>query len=190
MRRRQALQSLAGLPILPQIAAAQPAPENEYPNLSAEATDTPADPAHRFFNADQFTALKRLGVLLMPAYAGRPGAAEAGAPEFIDFLISQSPPDRQALYRAGLDKLNAESQQRHRKPFSELTANEATPLLASLNAPWTYNPPKNQLANFLREAKADFFKATVNSREMAQAQLAGGRRRATGLNPYWHIIDL
>ena len=189
MRRRLALQSLAGLPILPQIASAQPAVENEYPNFAAEAADSPANPVHRYFTAEQFNALKRLGGLLMPAYAGRPGAIEAGAPEFLDFLISQSPSGRQALYRGGLDKLNAGAQRQHHKPFAALSADEAAPLLASLKAAWTYNPPEDALANFLREAKLDFYKATVNSREMAQAQVSGGRRRATGMNPYWHTID-
>ena len=189
MRRRQALQSLAGLPILPQIAAAQPPPENEYPNLAAEAPDAPANPVHRYFTAEQFNALNRLGDLLMPAYSGRPGSAEAGAPEFLDFLISQSPPGRQTLYRGGLDKLNAAAEQQHHKPFSALNAAEAAPLLAALTAPWTYNPPSDALAHFLCEAKLDFYKTTVNSREMALAQSSGGRRRATGMNPYWHIID-
>lgn len=189
MRRRLALQSLAGLPILPQIAAAQPTVENEYPNLAAEAPDSPANPVHRYFNAEQFDALKRLGNLLMPAYAGRPSAAEAGAPEFLDFLISQSPPARQDLYRRGLDKLNTMAQQQLHKLFSTLSAGEAAPLLASLRSAWTYNPPEDELANFLREAKMDFYRATVNSREMAEAQASGGRRRATGMNPYWHIID-
>lgn len=188
MRRRQALQSLAGLPILPQIAAAQPAPENEYPMLAADSPDSPANPVLRFFTLDQFNALKRLGDLLLPAYAGRPGATEAGAAEFLDFLISQSPAERQSLYRGGLDSLNASARQRHQKPFDGLTAVEAAPLLVSLKDPWKYNPPTDPLANFLREAKTDFFKATVNSREMAQSQTAG-RRRAAGMNPYWHIID-
>ncbi len=194
MKRRQALQSLAGLPILPQVAAAQPAapaaPENEYPVLAADAPDAPADPVQRYFSAEQFNALKKLGDLLMPAYNGRPGATEAGVAEFLDFLISQSPADRQMLYRGGLEKLNAGAQQKHHKPFAALTAEEAAPLLASLKSPWTYNPPKDALANFLREAKMDFFKATVNSREMATAMSGGGRRRATGLNTYWHVIDL
>ncbi len=188
MRRRQALQSLAALPILPQVAQAQPAPENEYPVLAAESTESAANAVHRFFTAEQFSTLKRLGELLMPAYAGRPGAVEAEAAEFLDFLLSQSPADRQTLYRGGLDKLNAGSQQQHRKPFAALSPEEAAPLLTALKAPWTYNAPKDALANFLREVKMDVFRATVNSREMAQAQ-AGGRRRATGMNPYWHIID-
>ena len=156
--------------------------------LPADSPDSPANAVHRFFTADQFNALKRLGDLLLPAYAGRPGAAEAGVAEFLDFLLSQSPADRQALYRGGLDSLNAGARQRHQKPFGTLSAVEAAPLLAPLKDAWEYNPPKDPLALFLREAKSDVFKATVNSREMAQAQSAG-RRRAAGMNPYWHIID-
>lgn len=156
--------------------------------LPAESPDSPANPIHRFFTADQFNALKRLGDLLIPAYAGRPGAAEAGAAEFLDFLLSQSPADRQQLYRGGLDILNAGARQRHQKPFEGLSAVQAEPLLAALKDPWKYNAPKEPLARFLRDAKLDFFKATVNSREMALSQSAG-RRRAAGVNPYWHIID-
>jgi len=188
MKRRLALQSLAGLPILPQIAAAQPSPETEYPVLAVENTEAAANPVHRFLTPDQFAALKQLGQILMPAFSGRPGAVEAEAAEFLDFLLSQSPADRQALYRAGLDRLNASAQQQYHKNFAALSAEQAAPILAPLKAPWTYNPPKDLLASFLREAKMDIYKATVNSREMAQAQ-AGGRRRATGMNPYWHIID-
>ena len=193
MRRRQALQSLAGLPILPQVAAAQTAapgvPENEYPILAADAPDAPAEAVHRFFSAEQFGALQRLADLLIPAFNGRPGASEAGAAEFLDFLLSQSPADRQALYRGGLDRLNGGAQQKYHKQFAGLTADEAAPLLAALKSAWTYNPPQDVLANFLREAKMDVYRATVNSREMAQALSGGGRRRATGTNPYWHVID-
>ena len=79
MKRRQALQSLAGLPILPQLATAQPAVENEYPNLPSEAPDSSANAVHRYFTSEQFNALKSLGDLLMPAHAGRPGAADAAS---------------------------------------------------------------------------------------------------------------
>jgi hypothetical protein len=53
---------------------------------------------------------------------------------------------------------------------------------------WTYAMPADPQAAFLRAAKADIIRATTNSRAIAEANVAG-RRRATGLNPYWHVID-
>ena len=55
----------------------------------------------RFFDAAQFAALRRLGQILVPARPNAPGAIEAEAAEFLDFLIGQSPADRQSLYRDG-----------------------------------------------------------------------------------------
>jgi len=44
------------------------------------------------------------------------------------------------------------------------------------------------VAAFLRAVKADIIRATANSRAVAEANVAG-RRRATGLNPYWQVIE-
>ena len=45
-------------------------------------------------------------------------AGEAKAAEFLDFLLSQSPADRQALYRAGLDRLQADARNRSGAAFA------------------------------------------------------------------------
>src|SRR5690242_21329786 len=101
----------------------------------------------------------------MPSVDGRPGANEAHAAEFLDFLISESPVERQELYRKGLDALNAESTNRFQKPFASLTGTEADAVLAPLHQPRQYNSPRDPLGNFLVAAKADVRTATVNSRE-------------------------
>ncbi len=72
-------------------------------DLSAQAV------APSFFNPAQFAALRKLGGMLQPPLGGHPGALEAQAAEFLDFLIGVSPADRQKLYRDGLDTLNAQS---------------------------------------------------------------------------------
>ena len=51
----------------------------------------------------------------------RPGALEAGAPEFLDFLISESLGTAAALLQ-GLDLLNAESKKRFSKNFADADA--------------------------------------------------------------------
>jgi len=124
----------------------------------------------------------------MPPVDGRPGAGEAQAAEFLDFLISESPAARQELYREGLDALNAESNKRYGKPFASITAAEADALLAPLHQPWQYTPPADPLGRFLVAAKADVRTATVNSREYI-AKAGAGSRRMGGVGLYWYSLD-
>ena len=122
MKRRQALQSLAGISVagalpLRTLSQQQPAANtvSETPKLDTAVPDATAAALHLFFSADQFAALERLAEVLMPATGDSPGAQDAGVAEFLDFLISASPADRQAQYRDGLDKLNAGARSRYGK---------------------------------------------------------------------------
>jgi hypothetical protein len=179
MRRRRVLQSLVALPALR-------AQQSE--KFATATADAVGDGAHRFFSAPQYAALQKLGDLLVPVATARPSTAQAHDAEFLDFLISQSPADRQSLYRAGLDRLQSDARARYRKPFEELTAEQADAILAPLKQPWTYAAPADAFARFLRAAKDDFIQATVNSREFAEAQTATGRR-APGLGTYWYPVE-
>ncbi len=142
----------------------------------------------RFFNAQQFAALRKLCDILMPPINGLPGALDAKAPEFLDFLIGASPADRQQVYRGGLDALNAQAAKQFKKPFAEVNETQVNILLAPLRQPWTYEPPSDPLARFLREVKQDVRTATMNSREYATAGSTGGRRGG-GIGQYWYPID-
>jgi hypothetical protein len=57
----------------------------------AEAGEV-AVPVARFFTTQQFAALRKLSGVLVPPAGGNIGALDCDAPEFIDFLISASPP--------------------------------------------------------------------------------------------------
>jgi hypothetical protein len=184
MRRRRVLQSLAALPALTALQGQQ----SEAPKLATAAADAVADGLHRYFSPSQYAALQKLGDLLVPAAAGRPNASQAHDAEFLDFLISQSPADRQSLYRDGLDRLQSAAHARYAKAFEELSAEQAGALLAPIEQPWTYAPPADPFGRFLRAAKDDFIQATVNSREFAEAQTAAGRR-APGLGAYWYPVE-
>lgn len=190
MKRRRFIQTMAAAPALavPATAAtAQPVAARQaqdFPRLEMSVSDAAAEYTPRFFSAPQFAALRKLSTILMPALNGNPGAIEAGAPEFLDFLISQSPTERQQIYRAGLDILNTQASKQFKKSFADLDESQATTLLAPLRQPWTYEPPTDPLARFLREAKADVRTATVNSREW---NTTNGRRG--GVSQYWFPID-
>ena len=120
----------------------------------------------RFFSADQFAALQKLGSILMPPLKGHPGAVDAHAPEFLDFLFSVSPGDRQKLYRDGLDGLNAQAKQQFHEPFSELDAKQADAVLRPLLVVryWPEDLPSEPMKNFVAQVHQDLRTATMNSR--------------------------
>jgi hypothetical protein len=202
MKRRRFLKTIVAAPAAPALFAQQPsAPSNsvsgappaaaaagELPKIESTVADAAADMQPHFFTAQQFSALQKLSDLLMPSRKEQPGALEAQAPEFLDFLIGSSLPDRQQLYRAGLDILNAQARKRFDKPFAELDASQAEGLLAPLRQPWTYEPPADPLARFLRSAKQDVRTATINSREWNTSTASTGRRGG-GLGQYWYSIE-
>src|SRR5271169_1328288 len=125
MKRRRFFQTLAAAPavtaLLGQQQPVRPAAA-EDPKLDTASAEQVADGVPHFFNAPQFAALRKLSGLLMPPINGLPGALECNAPEFLDFLIGESPADRQQVYKVGLDALNAQAAKRYQKPFSELDA--------------------------------------------------------------------
>src|SRR2546428_4222163 len=89
----------------------------EAPILAANAPASVANGVLRFFDPAGFSALRRLGEILVPARQNLPGALAAEAAEFLDFLIGQSPADRQSLYRDGAARLNREAVSKYGKPF-------------------------------------------------------------------------
>lgn len=198
MKRRNFIQTLAAAPAvavpltsepLAQSPAGQQArPAEEAPKLDITPHDAAAEMTHHFFNAQQFAALRKLSNILLPPLNGMPGALNAEAPEFLDFLISKSPADRKQLYTAGLNTLNAQAAKKFGKAFAEVSEEQAAELLAPLRQPWTYEPPTDPFARFLREAKQDVRTATMNSREYTSAGSSGGRRGG-GIGQYWYPID-
>ncbi|MBI4910590.1 MAG: gluconate 2-dehydrogenase subunit 3 family protein [Acidobacteria bacterium] len=196
MKRRRWLQSVAVLPALQGLAPtaeaqrATPAPSgsNEFPLLPETTADAVAGNARRFFSPEQFAALSKLAGLMVPRFAERPGAEEAGAAEFLDFLVKASPLERQLLYKTGLDRLNSEARRRYQRAFAEVNAAEAKAILEPLQKQWTYAAPVDAFARFLRQAKDDLLQATVNSREYAIAMQARSRS-AGGMNAYWLPLD-
>lgn len=193
MKRRTVFQSLAGVAALAPAAAAQTPPSSNAPTaddafkLDLTVPDAVADARHRYFTPQQYATLEKLAGLIAPAYNGRPSAAQAEVPQFLDFLLSKSQTERQMLYTQGLDQLDIDARAKKNKAFAELTDADAAELLAPLKAKWTWKAPAAQLPRFLREAKNDILRATANSKAAADA--AAGSRRGTGVNTYWDVID-
>ncbi len=193
MKRRNLLKSMIAAPALaavPRPAAAQASsaasPDNF--NLPVTAPDAVAQPGQHFFSREQMAALERLGEALVPRTGGRPGSKETNAPRFLEFLLSQSPQDRQMLYKSGLDLLNSEASKLYGKPFAALHAGEANPILKPLEDAWTYAGPSEPFAQFLLAAKEDFLRAAVNSPAYATA-MGANTRGSSGMNYYWFPVE-
>jgi hypothetical protein len=194
MKRRQILQTLAALPAVPLLKAQQPmippkpspAAVEEVPVIESTMPDMAANTVPSFFSQEQLSALRRLSELIVPSMNGAPGAIEARAPEFIDFLIGESPAERQELYRRGLDELNSRAQSQFHLPFAQVSPEQASQLLAPLCAQWTAKP--DQFTGFLQAAKQDTLQATQNSYEWIHV-MSKRVRSAGGLGMYWFPIE-
>ncbi|HKD09796.1 MAG TPA: gluconate 2-dehydrogenase subunit 3 family protein [Bryobacteraceae bacterium] len=181
MKRRRFIQSV---PVVSSALLAQAPPKSEIPKIEATSPDSVGKPVPHFFSPPQFAALRRLSDIIVPALGDTPGALDAGAPEFLDFLIGESPLPRRALYRSGLDSLNTRAIAKFGKAFGALDRTQAETFLQPLLKPWAYEAPPDVFAGFLRTAKADILAATVNSREWISV-VSKRSRAANGIGTYW-----
>jgi hypothetical protein len=166
-------------------------PQN-VPKLSLVEVDSAAETTTGFFTSAQFSALNKLAEILVPPIKKSPGALDAHAPEFLDFLISRSPAPTQTLYREGLDGLNAAAKKHFHKPFAELDAKQADGIIRPLLVAraWDRDEPKDPMQHFMTQVHDDLRTATMNSAEWAASGSASGRGRFnSGRRLYWKPID-
>jgi Gluconate 2-dehydrogenase subunit 3 len=168
-------------------------PQN-VPHLEVTAADLVGEPAPQYFTALQFSTLRKLAGILVPPLKNNPGAIEAGAPEFLDFLISESPADRQLLYLSGLDQLEERSKDKFQKSFCDLDAQQADAILRPLLVarPWPQDLPSDPVQSFMAQVHEDLRTATMNSREWTLASEKSGHHFSRGFRTsgyYWAPID-
>ena len=181
----------------PQLAPAAPGPVPWMRGL-AEVKPLPMTPLvpdalapenKRFFSEHQTATLRRLSEILMPPSKGFPGAIDAEAPEFLDFLIGVSPADRQQMYQSGLDRLEAEATQKFKVSFAALDKAQADQLLRPWLRTWmNEHPPSEPYARFINVAHSDIRTATLNSQAWSKAAKAAGRQDE-GIGLYWFPVD-
>jgi cell pole-organizing protein PopZ len=142
-----------------------------------------------FFSEREMATLRRLAQILQPPYKSYPGAIEAGAPEFLDFLIGASPLDRQELYQSGLDRLESEAKQRFGKSFEDVDADQADQLLRPWLRAWmSDHPPTEPYAEFINLAHRDIRTATMNSQAWSEADRRAGKQ-PPNVDLYWYPVD-
>jgi hypothetical protein len=139
------------------------------PLPTTEAADLVAIADLKFFTPAQMRNLQRLSRVMMPALNGKPGAIEANTPEFLDFLLAGSLPDRQKLYAGGLDWLNSEAQKKYKLDFFALTDDQVDSLVKPWLRTWmSDNPPTEAHADFVNIALDEIRMATTNSKAWSQ----------------------
>ena len=184
-------------PVLPPHAPIPPGPvpwsegllEVKPLPISTLVADTVAQSGAHFFSARQMATLRRLCEILMPPYKDHPGATEAGAPEFLDFLVSVSPAQRQQIWLAGLDRLDAEATARFHVAFTSVSAAQADALIRPWLRTWMPDhPPREGFAQFINLAHTDIRAAAINSQAWNDAEEAAGRHAAQR-DLYWYPVD-
>ena len=210
MKRRNFVQSLLVVPAAavaaeqaptpPPASPAAPSPARppegrggqNVPRLATVSLDAAAATSTGFFTTMQYAALTKLAEILVPSIKGHPSAIDAHAPDFLDFLVSRSPADRQKLYRDGLDGLNTAARKHFHKAFAELEAKQADTIIRPLLVAraWDREEPKDAMQHFMVEAHGDLRQATMNSAEWAASAGSSGRGRFnSGRRQYWKPID-
>ena len=209
MKRREFVRIVAGACVLPEMLLAQqqapttqnplpppPAPvpwtlglNSKTPLPHTETVDDVAATDATFFSAAQMATLVHLSTILLPATGDRPGALEAETPQFLDFLIGDSPASRKSLYTGGLDWLDAESRRKSGVAFAKTTPEQADAVLKPWLRTWmSDHPPTEPHADFVNIAHADIRTATMNSRAWVNAE-ARGRTDFNAAQMYWSPID-
>ncbi|CAN5748814.1 hypothetical protein BH10ACI4_BH10ACI4_00900 [soil metagenome] len=163
--------------------------EFRTPNIPITAPDIVATTDTRYFTPVRYATLVKLSEILMPVSSDYPGAIQASAPEFLDFLLGGSPADRQAMYNEGLDRLNADSMKKFSVAFAKADAKQADAVIRPYLKGWINDhPPKEKHERFIALAHRDIRTATINSPTWAAAAEAAGER-TPGVGLYWAPID-
>jgi hypothetical protein len=155
---KQPLPAAAPVPWFTGLNPRTPLPATEPADLAAIAD-------LKFFTPAQMQNLQRLCRVLMPPLNGKPGAIEANTPQFLDFLLAGSLPDRQKLYAGGLDWLDSEAQKKYKLGFFALTDDQVDSLVKPWLRIWMSDtPPTEAHADFVNVALDEIRTATINSR--------------------------
>jgi hypothetical protein len=178
----------------PQLPIAAPVPwtlglNPKTPIPHTAVADGIAEAKLTFFSTLQMNSLKRLCDLLMPPMGGKPGALDAGTPQFLDMLIGRSPEARRKIYAGGLDWLEAEAQKKYKLQFSKLDDAQASAVLKPWLRTWmSDHPPVESHADFVNVAHDDIREATFNSEAWAEVS-ATAPERGTPTGIFWSPID-
>jgi len=125
--------------------ASAAAAQAQQARAQAAATGTPY--ARKFFTAHEYATVVALADMIIPKDARSGSASDAGAPEFIDFIVADQPA-RQTPLRGGLRWLDAECTKRFDRRFLECADSQRRQVLDDIAWPQQAKPEFTQGAAF------------------------------------------
>ena len=143
MNRREALGLIAMAPFAPAVGVPGGTRDHHAADLPERDSATDGAPARQvnFFTAAEIATVGILADMIIPADARSGSASDAGVPEFIDFMMTDttdaSLPGRM---RGGLAWVDAEMRRRHAQPFVSAGEAERAALLDDIAWPSTARP--------------------------------------------------
>jgi hypothetical protein len=137
--RRDALKGIgaigASLPVLNTNVLAQQgaAHEGHAHGQAAKPAPAKAQAKPKFFNAEQMALIATISELIIPTDDHSPGAIAAEVPQFIDLMISESPPETKKLWADGLAAMDKLSQDKNNVAFNKATSQQQVAILAEIS---------------------------------------------------------
>ena len=125
LSRRELLQSIA---LSVTLGGLSPAAAQHVHSMAAGEKASTGVYKAKALNAHEYQTMEKLADLIIPADEKSPGAAAAGACEFIDLLASQNP-KLLDIYTGGLAWLDRAMQRRYSTDFLNAKPNQQTALL-------------------------------------------------------------
>jgi hypothetical protein len=152
INRRQTLKFLGAAPIAAAVAftwtaeeAAAAAQQAQQARAQAAAGTKPYTP--RFLTAHEYATVIALSDMIIPRDSRSGSASDAGAPEFIDYIIAEQP-ERQTAMRGGLRWLDAECLRRGDKTFLASADADRRKVLDDIAWPKQARPEMSQGVRF------------------------------------------
>ena len=150
LKRRRVLQILGATPAVAALAfteaeAEQAAAQAQTARRAAAASGTAYKP--KFFTASEYATVVVLADLIIPKDDRSGSASEAGAPEFVDHIVSVQNA-RQVAARGGLKWLDTESLRRFEKTFVQATDAQRRQILDDIAFPAKADPRFSHGARF------------------------------------------
>jgi hypothetical protein len=137
--------------------AVEAAARSQEARQRAASAGQPYQP--RFFNAHEYATMAMLSDLILPKDSRSGSASDAGAPEFIDYIVAEQP-ERQTAMRGGLAWLDAQCLQRFDQTFLRCADAQRTQVLDGIAWPQDARPEMShgvRFFNTLRDLVATGF---------------------------------
>lgn len=140
MNRREALALIAIAPFAP--GAARPASaQPSLPAPAATGSGRPQAQAPLFFTPGELVTVGVLADMVLPADERSGSATDAGVPEFIDFMMTDTRDESLPVrMRGGIGWIDAESRRRFGHDFADATAAEREQLVDDIAWPERARP--------------------------------------------------